>query len=234
MTNELAAITPVHIQRYALRDAAGSDGEDHAEFLACLSRCRPYRFAISATRPKSGPIAQRRATAERSWLYDADDDLSHKDGKSAAPDCCAMQPSGRPQVVGGEQQKKQVCRVTGNKRVMKKDWYVPAEERRTGYPCSGDDDQALVRRRVFTQRKREPDEDRELERRLEGENEKRRPTWKWGSGLTRAASTAATKTAMTTMMQASKNPATPSLRCQFIPPGRKPALFPRRPEASML
>jgi hypothetical protein len=45
---------------------------------------------------------------------------------------------------------------------------------RTGYPRSGDDDQPLVRCGVFTQRKREPDEDRELESRLEGENEKRR------------------------------------------------------------
>jgi hypothetical protein len=79
-----------------------------------------------------------------------------------------MQPIGRPQVVGGEQQKKQVCRVPVSKRVMKKDWYVPAEERRTGYPRSGDDDQPLVRCGVFTQRKREPDEDRELESRLEG------------------------------------------------------------------
>lgn len=93
---------------------------------------------------------------------------------------------------------------------------MPAKERRTGDSGGGDADQPLVCRRVLPKGVGESNQHGEIEGIHEGNNEKTiiRIGSEFGTALSRVARFAAVSSAMTTITQATTNPATPRLRCQ--------------------
>src|ERR1035437_10585348 len=95
---------------------------------------------------------------------------------------------------------------------MKQNRDVPTRERGAADPGGGDDDQSLVRRRVFPKGICEPRKHGEIEGIDEGHNEKTRVGSEFGTAFNRKARSADVSIAITTHTQANKNPATPRVR----------------------